>query len=295
MKRFKLFIVLLFVMGIGELFAQEKEVTMNPNSVYPVSEDHKLYKMTVWRDIDFREKQNHPFFSKNNEITKIIIDAVNDGRLVPYKSDSLVHRMTKEDFIAAISYKTGADESNFGNSGSSNWGGASSGSGGWGSSSTTGTGAAAQPAQPAAPATAELFPSQLYLMEMKEEVYFDDIRSRMYHDIQALTIIKPADLGAELNPTQLNIPVASFKYKDLEKLFRSMPGQAIWYNAQNTAQNRNLADAFLLRLFSSRIVKVSNPDDERIDQIYDNPKLALYMSEMEEYKLMEYEHDLWSY
>ena len=39
-----------------------------------------------------------------------------------------------------------------------------------------------------------------------------------------------------------------------------MPKEAIWYNERNIAQHKNLADAFLLRLFKGIIVKIANAD-----------------------------------
>jgi hypothetical protein len=149
------------VFGIGELMAQEKALTFNPNSLYPVSEEHKLYKMTVWRRIDFKEKQNQPFFSANNWITKIIMDAVHDGRLVPYVNDSLTTRMTKEEFFDKIKIDNGGDQGSFSSSSSSDWG-ASGGSTDWGGASGTGTDAQAKPA---APAEQYMFPQDLTLME----------------------------------------------------------------------------------------------------------------------------------
>lgn len=273
------------IMGSGFLFAQERQLTYNPNSMYPVSEEHKLYKMMVWRRIDFNEKQNQPFFSTSNEITKIIMDAVRDGRLVPYTNDSLTHRMTKEDFFDKIKLENNADQGSFSSTGTG-WGDTG---GGWGDAGGgTGDQAAAQPPQQQ---DQYMFPNQLTLMDLKEEVYFDDIRSRMYNNILGLGMLIPA----EQNPTGIDQPIGWFKYSDLEKLFRSEPDQAIWYNPQNLGQNRNMADAFLLRLFSSRVYKISNPKNNTIEDTYTDPSLALYMSQVLEYKMMEYEHDLWSY
>jgi gliding motility associated protien GldN len=279
--------VLLFLLVSGPLFAQEQPMTMNPNSVYPVSEEHKLYKMTVWRRLDFHEKQNQPFFSASNEISKIILDAVQDGRLVPYENDSLNRRMTKEVFMDKIKIESGEEEGGFSSS-SDPWGTAATPADPWGTAAA-GTDAGATPAAPAAPQY--MFPSDLYLMEMKEDVFFDIIRSRMYYDIQAITIFIPADQSA----TAVDVPIGSFRFKDLEQLFRSMPNQAIWYNRQNTSQHRNMADAFVLRLFASKVNRISNPMNNTIEDIYGDPTLSLYMSQTLEYKMMEYEHDLWEY
>ena len=66
----------------------------------------------------------------------------------------------------------------------------------------------------------------------------------------------------------------------------------------------SLADAMELRLFSSRITKVSNPDDDNIitivnkeygDQDTKKAQKVLYLSQKIEYDLMEFEHNLWEY
>jgi gliding motility associated protien GldN len=282
-------VIFLLIISNFKLFAQEKASNMNPNSVYPVSEEHKLYKMTVWRRLDFREKQNEPFFSVGAEISSIIVDAVKDGRLVPYESnDSLNKRMTKEAFMDNLKSQQ-QDSGQPAGAAGSDWG-AAGGSSDWGAAGAAG-GAQGAAATPAAPAVQYIFSNQLFLMDMREEVFFDDIRSRMYNDIQSLTIIVPAEASA----TGVDKPAGTFRFKDLEKIFRSMPDKAIWYNRQNIGQNRNMADAFLLRLFASRVTRISNPMNKEIVDIYQDPKLALYMSQTLEHKLMEYEHDLWEY
>jgi len=39
----------------------------------------QLYKVKVWREVRLDEKQNKGYFARNNEITKLIIDAINSG------------------------------------------------------------------------------------------------------------------------------------------------------------------------------------------------------------------------
>jgi hypothetical protein len=56
-----------------------------------------------------------------------------------------------------------------------------------------------------------------------------------------------------------------------------------------------MADAFLLRLFNARVVKVSNPRDDWIQDISPDQRSALIKSQQEEHKLIEYEHNLWEY
>ena len=262
-----------------ESFAQEERLTYNENSVYPIPYSNQMYKRTVWRRMDLKEKQNRPFFSTSNEITRIIIQAVNDGLIYAYVDDSLNKRMSKEQFLENLKIPTD-EEDDFGADA-----GFGEDSGGWGDSGWGDEEANAGPSIQYYDAT------QLNIMRIKEDMIFDKIRSRLYWDIQSLEMIIPATEVA----TGIEKTVGVFKYKDLEQLFRSMPDRAIWYNRQNTAHHRNMADAFLLRLFNARVVKVSNPRDDWIQDISPDQRSALYKSQQEEYKLIEYEHNLWEF
>jgi len=279
MKNYVNFIILICLLGTVtmESWAQEASLGYNPNSVYPISDANQMYKRTVWRRMDLKEKQNRPFFSTSNEITRVLIDAVENGTLYPYEDDSLNKRMSKEAFLENLKLPTdeaddfGADEGFQEDA----WADT-----GWGDETV---------------AEEDLSPyydaSQLTVIRIKEDMIFDKVRSRLYYDIQSIEMIIPADQTA----TGLEKTVGVFRYKDLEQLFRSMPDQAVWYNRQNTAKHLNMADAFLLRLFNARIVKVSNPRNDWIQDIYLDPKAALIKSQQIEHQLIEYEHNLWEY
>ncbi|GJM62214.1 MULTISPECIES: gliding motility protein GldN [Persicobacter] len=259
------------------LLAQEEEVGYNENSVHPIHNSKQLFKKRVWRRMDLNEKQNQPFFAVNNQITKFIIEAVQNGELIPYDTDSVTddRRISKEEFMSRLEIKTDAGGGDFGG-----WG---DDGGDWGEGGATAS---------AGPSKTYIRPDELNLLEIVEDAIFDNQRSRMYFDLQAITVKIPADLTVN----GLEGTLASFRYKDLEELFRAMPDKAQWYNMYNQSKSVNFADAFLLRLFSARIWKVNNPQDEDLYSIYGgNPKRALYASQQEEYKLMEYEHNLWEY
>jgi hypothetical protein len=78
-------------------------------------------------------------------------------------------------------------------------------------------------------------------------------------------------------------------------MFRNNPDKAIWFNPQNDAQHKNLADAFELWLFNSYIVKVSNPSDARLDEIYGGQQQGILASQQAAADLIEYEYNLWSF
>jgi gliding motility associated protien GldN len=277
-------IMVLFILAF--LFSKPGYSQDPENSIYNVPQKDKLYSVTVWRRVFMDEKQNQAFFSRNREISRVLIDAVRDGLLIPYQSDSLTRRLTKEEFEDRLVIKTGVEEDNWG----SDWGDSS---GDQNETEQTDTsddwGTSWGGAEAAAPTSFARDPSEINILEIKEEVFFDKIRSRMYNAIDALTIYY-----LDQN-TGIREPVASFDYKECEKVFRANPDKAVWYNRQNPGQNRNMADAFLLRLFHGMIVKISNPKNLTLREQVPDPQLALYLSMENEYKLAEYESDLWEY
>lgn len=284
-NQWKCFLVTL-ILGAGSHltgFAQEADTQgYNPLSVRPIHESDIMFKRTIWEALDLREKQNRPFMAVNNEITRFIFDAVKAGLLTPYVTDSVINKLSIEDFIKNISAA--------------------------GTTMTPDELAAekkrisedpfltkAQKAEQLQALTKggggqEFPPSTFTTIELKEDVIFDKQRSRLYWDIQTLTIYLPADK----NEAGVDKPVASFKYKDLARLFKSNKN-AIWYNAQNNSEHKNLADAFELRLFNGRIVKVSNPNNEFLDQTYEGARQGLLASDWIRQQIMEFEHNLWEF
>ncbi|QHT69020.1 gliding motility protein GldN [Rhodocytophaga rosea] len=295
-------------------FAQEADTRgYNPLSVRPIHESDIMFKKTVWQVVDLREKQNRPLMASNNEITKVIIDAVKAGLLTPYTSDSVNTPMPIENFVGNMSQTTTQvtltdRERNIQQIANGTTASAAKVTQiknllKKGGTSTTdlelqiqgvlddsfsnndqkietikGTFASTAPVE----YKARDFTSFI----LKEDVIFDKQRSRLYWDTQALTMI--------LATEDLDKPVASFRYKDLVRIFRSNPN-AIWFNSQNNAEHKNLADAFDMRLFSGRITKVSNPDDNDLVTIYDGDRRGLLASDWVRQQLMEFEHNLWEF
>lgn len=279
--------------GVETVQAQERASEYNENSVHPIRESDIMLRKSIWRRIDLNEKQNKPFFSFNNEISKILVEAVKAGVLTPYVNDSLTTRMSREDFLQNLQLPDaggGLTEEEiamgFGQEEQEDDGWDTGG--GWGDEPSTDTTAQTEAAAD------EFLPREMNVIEIAEDMVFDKKRSRLYWDIQAVTLIIPGS-----NPslgTGLQRAVATFKYKDMVELFKSMPGEAIWFNPQNSAAHLNLSDAFALRLFSGRIIKVANPEDNMIVDIYSkSPKEGLMASQWVEMELLELEHELWEF
>ncbi|HYG04413.1 MAG TPA: gliding motility protein GldN [Chryseosolibacter sp.] len=302
-------------LGVTGLFAQaevepsevtgayraELEEQYNPNSLNPIPKYEQHTKVRVWRTIDLKEKQNKGFFSNNGQITKFIIDAVQSGELTDiYASDSLTTKKDKAKFLDGLIRTQGTQYPAWDPT-------ASYFSGDYVSyngrnynalENTTGKNpetSTLEWAVTTAGAAVPYLPADITVLRMVEDIIFDKRRSRLYYDIQAIQLIVPGantDVGYDQE-------LGWFKYKDLERIFRNHPEKAVWFNRQNTAQNKNFADAFLLRLFHSTIRKVENPDNETIFDTYAGNgrpyQEGVWATEWAEMQLMEREHNLWEF
>ncbi|KUG06211.1 gliding motility protein GldN [Solirubrum puertoriconensis] len=306
--------------------AQEQATTASSNGSYrPIPNSDIMFRKTVWRAIDLREKQNKPMFSEGKEISRVILEAVKRGELQAYRNDSLTSTFTPTEVTTNFSYaeatnELSAEEKAAGFTQEDTGFGSSDDA--WGappkkSSAATKTQpkrdkngkimkdkngktimekvpvASAAPAKPAGPPSYEYRFKDIYQMELKEDMIFDKKRSRMYHDIKSITLLVPATLSS--NTSGIERPIGTFKYADLVRVFRANPDKAIWFNPQNDAQHKNLADAFELWLFNSYIVKVSNPSDSRLDEIYGGQQQGILAASQAAADLIEYEYSLWSF
>ena len=307
----KLFLCFLLAANLT-VFGQEKP--SNANSARPIEEQDIHYRLRLWRRMDLNEKVNKPFFSVNRQISKFLVDWVRAGILTPYKSDSLNVKLTLDQFnenlmiddsmegggLSEAERSAGFGDENgatpAAKTASTPAGGADDG---WGTSAPAKKEEGAAAPAPAVDAFAEksvsasaeyYFAKDLTILEIKEDAIIDRLRSRLYFDIQSISLVLPA------NKTKAGFdkPIASFKYKDLYELFKSNP-ECIWYNANNDLQHKNMAYAFDLRLFNARIIKTGNIDDKFLDQLFGGDRQSLLQSQMIENKLLEIESSLWEY
>jgi gliding motility associated protien GldN len=311
--------------------AQEQAAaTATTGAVRAIPVSDQMFRKTIWRAIDLREKQNRPMFSDGKEISKVIIDAVKRGELVAYKNDSVTSTLNAKEMSANMSYPIEAPISV---DGGDDWGGTAAPAksakakpvdDGWGPAAPPAkkpattkrvavldangkpvkrngkivyktvpiTSVAAKPA-PEPKTTDEYRAKDIYQMELSEEMIFDKKRSRMYHQIKTISLKLPSTLKDNVSGLEKNI--ATFKYADLVKVFRNNPQTAIWFNAQNDAQHKNLADAFELWLFNSYITKVSNPAGDDLASTYGGEREGLLASQQVAADLVEYEYNLWSF
>lgn len=130
-------------------------------------------------------------------------------------------------------------------------------------------------------------------IDIVEEVIFDKRRSRMYFNIIAFLLTGECPDGSK--------PIAAVKYKDVDRYFRALYVESNqlygkWYNPKNDRRHMCVMDAFELRLFSSRIKQISNPDNKELSEIVNGNIIEeLYKAQEIEMELMEFEHNLWEF
>ena len=272
-KIFSLQLIFL-LLSIGS-FAQIQTEVYNKHSVRPIKKDDQMFKRSIWWRIDLRQKINVGFFAENNEITRLIVNAVKKGVIKPFRDDSLNKRLPLQEFLERLQLPIVDEIEELDNFDDDDL---------WEEEGN-------KKMIDHVDDPEEYLPRQLFVLELKEDRIFDKRRSRMYHDILAITIIIPG--SQTLNG--LNMVLASFSYKELvNDLFKNNPN-AIWYNRQNAAEHRNLEHAFDLRLFNGLLVKFENPKDRTITDIYGAGRKGLIKSEQTLHKMIEEEALLWSY
>jgi len=280
------FFFILINLSVSNTFAQSAESDgYNEFSIRKVHESYLMWNRTIWQRVDMKEKINQPFFSKNREMSKIIIDAVERGVLIAYKPDDFNYDsaeiiMGPDDFIKALEDKTQdiiectTDENGCNDSGC--------------------PGDIFYEPCPEVEAAALIPPEEFSVFRLRENWYFDRIHSRYYFDTQTVTMM--LSNRSIYNREEADQAVATFRFIDLYNLFKSMPKDAIWFNENNTAQHKNMGDAFLLRLFSGNIVKFSNIGNQNLTDIYDLEGAEGFAKSIEFLQmLMEWEANLWEY
>ncbi|WP_035565945.1 gliding motility protein GldN [Hymenobacter sp. IS2118] len=297
--------------------AQEQATTASSTGSHrPIPPSDQMFRKSIWRQVDLREKQNKPMFSEGKEITRVILEAVKRGELQAYKNDSLTSTFNSEEVTGNASFadqkeELSADERAAGLTRNDDWGAPAPRAGARASTvrrprldangrqmrdrrgQVIMETVAVAPPPPPAPALNMYRYKDLYEMEIKEDMIFDKKRSRMYHDIKSITLMVPSTLPSNVSGIEKSI--GTFKYSDLVRVFRANPENAIWFNPENDAQHKNLADAFELWLFNSYITKVSNAGDSRLDDIYGGAQQGILAAQQTAADLIEYEYNLWSF
>jgi gliding motility associated protien GldN len=232
--------------------------TFDMDTVYSakrIREDDKMYQIAVWRRIDLREKYNLSLYGSGDSKSNGIVNHI-------YKAvvdENALEVFADENFTRPLSI---ADfQNNF-------WMNATGDS---------------------------IFSKQLYYIDFKEDFVFDKHHSDMVFDIKYIELVMPSQTNS--NAGQKTI--AYIRYKDFYNYFKDHP-TARWINFNNLSKSLTYDEAFETRLFRSVVRRFTNPDDALIADLVSsdstNPEVQAYINALAfEYKLLEFENNLWEW
>jgi len=225
-----------------------------------VREEDVFYAKRIWREIDLRDTVNSALKSPKSRLIDVLIAAIKKDELTAY---SPIDSALNEDdaFLNPMSADS-ASKSALGTAEVSN--------------NKTGT----------VTTVVNDFNPELFLkFRIKEDWIFDTKRS----------VFEPRIVG-----------IAPLKYNEVSKQWQ--PVFWVYYpeareiltkkrliNTNNDASSLSFDDFFIRRLFSSYIVKESNPGDNKIRDIITDPRERLYESERIKKSVLDYEQGLWEY
>jgi gliding motility associated protien GldN len=240
---------------------------VKPLAFQPVRKADIMWSKRIWREIDFRQKMNQPFYypivPHNNwrSFMTILMDALKEGSITAYdisQTDEFLVPLTYQEIVTrqidtmhrvlTRSYPP-YDEYD-----------------------TT--------------IYSEFDPSKVMRLRIKEDWYFDKKRSQMEVRIQGIcpVMIKERD-GQEFRE-----PLFWIYFPEA----RPVLAQALVFNRFNSAARLTYDELFEKRIFSSYIYKEQNVYDRRIAE-YASGLDALLESERIKDELLNFEESLWEY
>jgi gliding motility associated protien GldN len=234
-------------------------------------ESDVMFSKRVWREIDVRDKVNTIFASPKSRLITILTDAIQAGELTAYDATPFIRKddVNGDEFSLVLSAKDAMgklQKDSVQNLIRDQDG--------------TVIGSEMIPGGDFDPAKIEKF-------RIKEDWIFDKQRS-----VFEPRIIGIAPLFKKEKPGSDYQPAFWIYFPEARHLLATKAA----VNRTNDMAGLSYDDIFMKRIFSSYIVKESNPNDKAIkfiDGIVGIDKL--YESERVKKALMDFEHDLWSY
>lgn len=232
-----------------------------------------MFAKRIVRMIDVREKQNQPMAWPKNPLSVILYNAVVQGKLIPYRNDSLTSQLTIEEFLA-LGTDTSFQET---------------------------------PIDPDDPEITKLDTlidefrpeERIKKFRIVEDWIFDKKHSTMY--VRIISIAPRFVLrvkGVDIQEQDLCVLKYHAKEGSGENDVRHLLVNYEVFNRQNDAARLTYDDWFEQRMFYSYIIKEANQHDMYIKEyaeFKDNGLAAVLEGERIKQELFEREHDLWEY
>lgn len=241
-----------------------KKIIPNPE----IREADILWKKRVWREIDFRQKMNLPFYYPRDShqnwrrFIDVIMDALKEGRCQAYEvtvTGELNNPMPYSKLMTGLnSEKHQAMYDDYGNK----------------VGDTV--------------ISIAFKPESVTRLRVMEDWYFDAHRSQMMVRIEAICPVTMRDIN-----DSVQMPNELF-WIPFDEATRTVLSEAPVYNRNNSAARLSYDDLFMKRQFDSYIYKEENVYDRSI-QDYATGVEALKESERIKQDIIEFEQNMWEY
>lgn len=238
-----------------------------------------FWAKTVWREVDVREKMNHPFINPKAPFMTVLLDII--------KRDTTVKLYAYDPFVDAEFQEE------------TTWAKVNEGLGRTRTIEVPEMDAEGNITTKTQTITDKFNIGSVKKFRLKEVWYFDKVHSRMKVKIMGIAPIKQTTL-AELGVTaDVNVdleggsedPLFWIYFPDVREKLAKYETQ----NPLNDALRMTWTDLLDSRFFSSYITKASNPLDRKVADYTTDQLRALYEGERIKEQIFNFEHDLWSY
>jgi hypothetical protein len=278
------------ILALGLLVAAQLPAQIPGTNIPPRVDDHFQRNLVVNR-IDLGEKINYPLvattdgalysgtrYPETNGIVQALVNGLKSGKYLAYDPDNLTRSLTYEDVVGKAQSKAGqpddfdepfeegpdmwideeAEETSMIDEENEE-----------GESSNSSNGGAMAEGQDFSIAPYES------VLEFIENRIVDKNRSDVVHDIQYIRLVwvDPAETLPDEN-------FICLKFSDVLETLEATQ----WKNAYNDAEDRNMREIFEERIFNSFVINVSGRGVRTLTD-----------ADYQRNKLLDFEHNLWSY
>ena len=299
MKKLILLLVTSTLCFVG-VNAQDVLTTEEMNSVYKKEKHHNkivqkyaplrqadvMWSRKIWREIDMRQKINHPFYYPENDgvghtiqdrksLIDVIYSAIQEGSITAYDNAAMDDEFREEMSQDAIKKIGGAKEEMV---------------------EVVDWDAVAEGADPSEATRMELNKTafdrnSIKKWRLKEEWFFDKQRSVM--DVRIIGLAPLQEDKDEVNGQILGTfsPLFWVYFPEAREI---LINAEVFNLVKNNAERRTYDDIFWKRMFGSTITKESSVMDRKVNE-YMVGLDALLEAERIKTEIFNIEHDLWEY